>query len=352
MTARKYGKLHTAIHRNLGWRALDSDPQWLYMTLLSQPNVDSCGVLPLQILKWASCSASMTADRVRAALELLARAWFIVVDTETDEVLIRSFLEHDVLAAGSPKVLVGALRSALQVQSDWLRAVLASEAFRKASDRLSEGFLAESIKDLLKDLLDSLPDGYRKAIDSHPEGLFAFAFEEPPTQSDISSETVVVTYGGTSLARQPPLDRMGRPSMSFAALCGNPETAPPPPPAENMKISTETRALVRDKVPAEMLQSAKTYAGLCNQVQGLVNRGADMEPIAAVLDLWVGRKAAGEDIYPGHLEHIYAQHVASLAATPQQRRSGQKLSTSERNFLDLQGRRSKPTGWKEIASGS
>jgi hypothetical protein len=84
----------------------------------------------------------------------------------------------------------------------------------------------------------------------------------------------------------------------------------------------------------------------------LLNRGADPETIGKAVDIWVGKKAAGEDVYPGHLEHIYAQLVAGTVATAEQRRTGRKLSHSEQNFMELQARKTQPSTLGEIASGS
>ena len=125
--ARKYAKLLIAVWREEDWMKLPADAQWLYALLLSQPTLNTAGVLPIQLSKWSKGASDMTVERVTAAAKTLADCRFIVADHDTEEVLIRSFVRHDIASAGTPKMLIGALNAALQVQSQHLRAALLGE---------------------------------------------------------------------------------------------------------------------------------------------------------------------------------------------------------------------------------
>lgn len=127
MTGRTYGKILVSVWRDEGWVMLSTEAQWLYMQLISQPNLSSCGVLPLQITKWAKGSGDMTAERIIAAGRELANERMIFSDSDTEEVLIRTYIRHDIIGQGTPKVLKGALSSALRVQSKYLRQALLHE---------------------------------------------------------------------------------------------------------------------------------------------------------------------------------------------------------------------------------
>lgn len=127
--ARSYAAIHLRIWADPEWRALDGDAQLLYLLLLSQPSLNLAGVLPLQTRRWAACVADWDAPGVDMALSRLIEARFVVVDADTEEVLIRSFIRND----GNYKI-PNALKSLLLVaegtQAPKLRAALAGELGR------------------------------------------------------------------------------------------------------------------------------------------------------------------------------------------------------------------------------
>ncbi len=127
--ARSYAAIHLRIWADPEWRALDGDAQLLYLLLLSQPSLNLAGVLPLQTRRWAACVADWDAPAVDMALSRLAEARFVVIDLNTEEVLIRSFIRND----GNYKI-PNALKSLLLVaegtQAPALRSALAAELGR------------------------------------------------------------------------------------------------------------------------------------------------------------------------------------------------------------------------------
>jgi len=107
----QYGKLRIGCWRESDWVKLSADAQWLYEYLVSQPSTDSAGVFPIQISKWAKGAADMTVDRVKAAARMLDDRNFIVVDHDTAEGIIRTYIRDDHAGAN---VLKGALARAAQ----------------------------------------------------------------------------------------------------------------------------------------------------------------------------------------------------------------------------------------------
>jgi hypothetical protein len=138
MSARQYGKLPIARWRDTeNWTNLTADAQWLYDYLASQPTTDGAGIFPIQISKWAKGAADMDVERVKAAANLLVEHRRIIVDHDTEEGLLRTYIRDD--QAGD-NIFKGQLNCALQAQSQMLRAVLLSE-IRQLDRKFKDGEL-------------------------------------------------------------------------------------------------------------------------------------------------------------------------------------------------------------------
>lgn len=123
--ARTYGKLLAEIWRNEDWLKLSGNAQRLYMLLLSQPKTTLVGLLDYMPDRWAAlCSDWNTFEVQHAAVEL-EDARFVLMDDATGELLIRSFIKHDL----SPNrlnvnVVKGVWSAWLAVSSAMLRSQL------------------------------------------------------------------------------------------------------------------------------------------------------------------------------------------------------------------------------------
>lgn len=127
--ARSYAQLHQRIWADPTWRSLDVDAQHLYLLLISQPQINLAGVLPLQPRRWASCVAGWDVATVTAALGRLRAGRFVVVDEDTEEVLVRSLIRNDG-GYRTPGMLKSILRHSEGTQGAALRTVLAIELGR------------------------------------------------------------------------------------------------------------------------------------------------------------------------------------------------------------------------------
>lgn len=149
--AREYGRLWLSIWNNRDFLDLDMPPQWLYMALLSQPGMATCGVLSFAPNRWATLTPKVTGRQVEKAVAALEEGAFIVVDRGTDEVLIRSHLRHDkpLRTTNTAKAVVRTWR---QVASVELRRAIVVELHRLHDDgRFSDwlGWQVPEIKDLV-----------------------------------------------------------------------------------------------------------------------------------------------------------------------------------------------------------
>src|SRR5690606_9062734 len=94
--ARDHGRILCRIWSDKDFRALPRTAQALYMQLLSQKEINNAGVLPLMLSKWAKgCDEIETSEDLVPDLAALIAARFIVVDSDTEEVLVRSFIRND-----------------------------------------------------------------------------------------------------------------------------------------------------------------------------------------------------------------------------------------------------------------
>jgi hypothetical protein len=147
--SRSYGKVFVDIWRDRDFLARSPEAQRLYLLLCSQANLNSAGVLPLQVKRWSKLSEKTSEADIRAALDELAEHRFIVVDEDTEEVLIRSFIRRDEWWK-NPKHWIGIKSTALDTASDCLRIAIRLEIERLAVDNSLSGvdkFLSDLVTD-------------------------------------------------------------------------------------------------------------------------------------------------------------------------------------------------------------
>jgi hypothetical protein len=93
--ARSHARIVTSIWADRHFKTLSSDAQRLYFLLLSQPDLNHAGALSLTVRRWAGLSADREEALVRSSLSELEALRYIVVDYDTEEVVIRTFVRND-----------------------------------------------------------------------------------------------------------------------------------------------------------------------------------------------------------------------------------------------------------------
>lgn len=93
--ARDHARLQTARNRDRDWRALTVDAQWAYDTMLTQEGISYVGVLDYFPGRIANVAKGMTARRVETAVKQLEDTRFVVLDRDTQELCVRTFVRHD-----------------------------------------------------------------------------------------------------------------------------------------------------------------------------------------------------------------------------------------------------------------
>lgn len=105
---------------NPEWRALSSSAQRVYLLALSQSNMSLCGIVPYTSRRWASFAADTKPADISAAVTELEEHRFVLVDEDTEELMIRTFIKNDGVL-GKSKVVIGMTREWANILSARLR---------------------------------------------------------------------------------------------------------------------------------------------------------------------------------------------------------------------------------------
>lgn len=134
---RDFAQLRQDMWSDDDWRSLTVPAQHLYMLLLSDPKLSYCGVTAWHAGRIAQRSAETTGRDVLLAAAELSDRHFVIIDEDTEEVLIRSYLKHDPLMK-NPRLAVTMAKDFGSVASNKIRAAVVWELqkLRKAEPDL------------------------------------------------------------------------------------------------------------------------------------------------------------------------------------------------------------------------
>lgn len=186
--ARDRANIRTDIWADAHWRSLSHHAQWLYHFILESPTLNLCGVADWRPAKWSGMSADVTRDDIEAWASELEREHFIVVDRETEEVLIRSFFRHDGILS-QPNPMKGAAREFAGIGSSLIRGVIAHELNRlrkEFPDGVGRSNVWVQVGDL-RTLLKTVPIDIRKGS-PNPSGNPSANPSDTSTSTSTSTE--------------------------------------------------------------------------------------------------------------------------------------------------------------------
>lgn len=257
-----YGKLLSRIWSDPQFTALDPHAQQLYCLLISYSTRNYAGVLPLTLKRWAKSSAGATVESVTAALQRLGDRLFVVIDWDTEEVLVRTYVRNDEVYR-QPNVMQSARKSALQTESPTLRRAL-SEEFRRLPPHKE----------------DEKTDAVANALAETPAEPFAEPFTEPFAEPFAEPPGVGVSVSGVRVHQHL------HPSPS-----PTPGTEPFAEPPARGRAATRGADLVREIVPRGHPDATLTALRL--QASELLNNDTDPDVVRAALRLWCEKPAVG-----------------------------------------------------------
>jgi hypothetical protein len=172
--ARTEARIFTSIWKDEDFLALPPGAQRLYMFLLSQEDLTYCGVIPLRERRWASKAAGITSGEIEQDLKVLEAdgRQFVITDTLTGELLIRSFMRNDEIWK-QPNLMKAARAAAAQVESDLIRAALLAELQRIPAAGSSSKFVRDVHAAFLRDLTEGSPNPSENPPPNPPSAVAA-----------------------------------------------------------------------------------------------------------------------------------------------------------------------------------
>lgn len=148
--SRDRANIRTDIWNDDSFRALTGPAQLLYLQLLTSATLSYAGVADWRPKRLASISGGRAAAEVNKAAEELTQGLYIVIDEDTEEVLIRSFLKHDGLLQ-KPNVAKAMVTAWGRIYSLTLKGVVIHE-LNRLHDRFPDwrGFTVPTVQELLR----------------------------------------------------------------------------------------------------------------------------------------------------------------------------------------------------------
>ena len=297
--ARGHGRILTSIWEDADFLTLTQEQQRLYLFLISQPNLNHAGLLPLTLRRWSRKAAGLTPTALDVLLSDLDQARFIVVDDDTEELLIRSFVRNDGVWK-QPKVMGAMVSGAMEISSHRLQAALLSEVDRIPLDELSD----EPTK-----LRDRAGPSIRQQVAEHIDNLRR-AFKGTPTDPrGGASATPSGTPSGTPSASPSDTPAEGRREASTRADM-RAQTRAAPAPAPSPTPAPEKRWAAGDVHPstALVLVAAEPHAPIDDSGFHLSDE----------LRRWAKRDGYTDLV---DIDHATAQFVSHYRSTGQNRRN-------------------------------
>jgi hypothetical protein len=272
----EYGKLFSRIWSDPEFTALDARSQQVYALLISHSSRNLAGVLPLTLKRWARSTIDATIDNLTDALKQLAANKFLVIDWDTEEVLIRTFIRNDEVYR-QPNLMKSARKLARQVQSPSLRWALHDELTRLPEHK-DDNDTVEVAKSLIKGLPKPLTEP------------FGEPFSEGLTEPMPEGWGVGVSYVGK-----------GNTSTYTDQLSPTPAAAAIPEP-NDAQAATSGADLVRAVIPREHPDAVKTLLRM--RASELINSGTPRETVEAALQLWLAKPNVGPNVLPSLVSEV------------------------------------------------
>lgn len=289
MAARKHGRVLSSIWDDDDFRALDASPQRMYIFLISQPDLEQSGVIPLRERRWARAAADLKPGDVSAALQVLESAKFVVIDEDTEELLVRSLIRRDGVWK-QPNVFKSAADQIFSVSSHKLKAVLHEELSRLELETANGD--VQRLRDELVDYLEPFSKG-----SDNPSG----------------------TPGGSPRGDKPEgsLQAPGKGNGNGPVVKGSPSTSPFPEPGAPRAQPRSTplgNSLLDEHVKACSIKPPRDVQRRTGEaIDRLLDEGLEADRIRAGLALMRARPRTG----PGLLADLVheAATVTRLPAT-------------------------------------
>lgn len=122
--------INRGIWNDADHRQLTPEAQHLYYLLLTHPTLSYAGVVDWRPNRLTPFARGLTIERIEAAAAELSAGLYIVIDEDTEEVLIRSWVKHDGVLK-QPRLAVSMANAYTRTASNALRGVIVHELARQ-----------------------------------------------------------------------------------------------------------------------------------------------------------------------------------------------------------------------------
>ena len=203
--ARTQARFLTRTWGDEDFKRLTRRAQGTYMFLISQANLSHAGLLPLTVKRWAQTADQCDVQQVEDDLALLAEREYVVIDENTEELLIRTLVRNDGVWK-QPKVMLAMKADAAEIMSPYLRYRLRVELLKIDVSELEKEETRQAIQQVIEDTVNTLPDtppeGYFSGGITAPEYPHACA-GAPSSASTTTSATTATTAKGLATRDDP-----------------------------------------------------------------------------------------------------------------------------------------------------
>ena len=124
--ARSYAPIFTSIWSDPDFTSRTAEAQRCYLLAVSQSNISYAGVISFTARRWARMAGNTTVADIEKAVQELEEHRFFVVDEDTEEILVRSFVKHNGVLA-QPQLKKAMQKAYAEILSVTLRAALLAE---------------------------------------------------------------------------------------------------------------------------------------------------------------------------------------------------------------------------------
>lgn len=127
--ARDHARIKTSILDDKDFTSLNSVQQITYFAAIFARDLSWAGVLPYTPVRFTRVAADISERKAQTALQVLEDKRFLVIDRDTAEILVRSYIRHDGIMR-QPNVAKACARAVESVYSSRIQDVLVEELGR------------------------------------------------------------------------------------------------------------------------------------------------------------------------------------------------------------------------------
>lgn len=280
--ARNHARILSSVWDDDDFLALSEAAQRAYFVVISQPELTACGVLTFNPKRLGRLANDSTAARVNKAVRFLVAAGYLILDDDTDEMWVRTFMKHDRINE-SPNMLKAAARSWRSIHSRSIRQHVYDQLPEVVKPMWPDAVLAVSPKALGEVLAEGQrePEG-EPDEEGLPEG-FPEGFAEP------NAEPLPEGAVDHSLSPKPEAENPNRRRL---------------PPKGSPNPVGSASAETDDDDPLTVIDAAVTAIAEAKLQLVERERGARGDPIAWLASAWIREG----DRYRADLESAARQH--------------------------------------------